>query len=227
MLLCAQIWRASACPNIEQTRVRICVALPLRGAAAKNPYHMVSTRRFFLRVAVSAEARQSAEIDNTGAATGKLVRKLAAKYERLTFCYEAGPTGYGLYRQVKRLGPECMVVAPSLIPQKPGERVKTNRRDALSLVKQLRAGDLTAVWAPDSRHEAMRDLTRAREAAVEDLRCKRQQVSAFLLRQGLHYTAMLMGRGTGTRRRYAAHAEKMRSCWAVNPLRAAIRWDSS
>jgi transposase len=80
-----------------------------------------------------------------------------------------------------------MVVAPSLIPKKPGERVKTNRRDALSLVKQLRAGDLTAVWVPDSGHEAMRDLTRARETAVEDLRCKRQQVSAFLLRQGLHY----------------------------------------
>lgn len=136
----------------------------------------------------SGEIRFLGEIDNTGAATGKLVRKLAAKYERLTFCYEAGPTGYGLYRQVKRLGHECMVVAPSLIPQKPGERVKTNRRDALSLVKQLRAGDLTAVWVPDPRHEAMRDLTRAREAAVEDLRCKRQQVSAFLLRQGLHYT---------------------------------------
>lgn len=136
----------------------------------------------------SGEIRFLGEIDNTGAATGKLVRKLAAKYERLMFCYEAGPTGYGLYRQVKRLGHECMVVAPSLIPQKPGERVKTNRRDALSLVKQLRAGDLTAVWVPDPRHEAMRDLTRAREAAVEDLRCKRQQVSAFLLRQGLHYT---------------------------------------
>ena len=136
----------------------------------------------------SGEVRFLGEIDNTGAATGKLVRKLAAKYERLTFCYEAGPTGYGLYRQIKRLGHECMVVAPSLIPQKPGERVKTNRRDALSLVKQLRAGDLTAVWVPDPRHEAMRDLTRARGAAVEDLRCKRQQVSSFLLRQGLHYT---------------------------------------
>ena len=72
------------------------------------------------------------------------------------------PTGYGLYRQVKRLGHECMVVAPSLIPQKPGERVKTNRRDALSLVKQLRAGDLTAVWVPDPRHEAMREWRASR-----------------------------------------------------------------
>jgi transposase len=135
----------------------------------------------------AGEIRFLGEIENTEAAVGKLVRKLAAKYGRLTFCYEAGPTGYGLYRQIKGLGHACMVVAPSLIAKKPGDRVKTNRRDALSLVKQLRAGDLTAVWVPDARHEAMRDLTRARETAVEDLRRKRQQVSAFLLRQGLHY----------------------------------------
>ena len=135
----------------------------------------------------TGEVRFLGEIENTGAAVAKLVRKLAGKYGRLTFCYEAGPTGYGLYRQIKSLGHECIVVAPSLILKKPGERVKTNRRDAVSLVKQLRAGDLTAVWVPDPRHEAMRDLTRAREVAVEDLRCKRQQVSAFLLRQGLHY----------------------------------------
>jgi transposase len=135
----------------------------------------------------SGEVRFLGEIDNTPAATAKLVKKLSGKYDRLTFCYKAGPTGYGLYRLIKSLGQECMVVAPSLILKKPGERVKTNRRDALSLVKQLRAGDLTAVWVPDSRHEAMRDLTRAREVAVEDLRRKRQQVSAFLLRQGRCY----------------------------------------
>ena len=135
----------------------------------------------------AGEVRFLGEIENSGAATAKLVRKLSGKYPRLTFCYEAGPTGYGLYRQIKNLGHECIVVAPSLIPKKPGDRVKTNRRDAVSLAKQLRAGDLTAVWVPDERHEAMRDLTRAREAAVEDVRRKRQQVSAFLLRQGLHY----------------------------------------
>lgn len=135
----------------------------------------------------SGEVRFLGEIDNTGAATAKLVRKLAAKYGRLTFCYEAGPTGYGLYRQIKSLGHECIVVAPSLIPKKPGDRVKTNRRDALSLVKLLRAGEVSAVWVPDPRHEAMRDLTRARGATVEDLRSKRQQVTGFLLRQGLHY----------------------------------------
>ena len=133
------------------------------------------------------EVRFFGEIENTPAATAKLVRKLSAKYGRLTFCYEAGPTGYGLYRQIKSLGHACLVVAPSLIPKKPGDRVKTNRRDALDLARQLRAGELTAVWVPDERHEAMRDLTRAREAAVEELRGKRQQVSSFLLRQGRHY----------------------------------------
>ena len=135
------------------------------------------------------EIRFLGEIENTEAATAKLVRKLAAKYQRLTFCYEAGPTGYGLYRQIKSFGHECVVVAPSLIPKKPGDRVKTNRRDAMSLARQLRAGELTAVWVPDRGHEAMRDLTRARETAVMDLRSKRQQVSALLLRQGRSYPA--------------------------------------
>jgi transposase len=133
------------------------------------------------------EVRFLGEIDNTPAATDRLVKKLAGQYDRLWFCYEAGPTGYGLYRQITSLGHGCLVAAPSLIPKKAGDRVKTNRRDALGLVTQLRAGELTAVWVPDERHEAMRDLTRGRGAAVEDLRVKRQQVSAFLLRLGLHY----------------------------------------
>ena len=135
----------------------------------------------------AGEVRFLGEIENTGTATAKLVRKLAAKYERLTFCYEAGPTGYGLHRQIKSLGHECIVVAPSLIPKRPGDKVKTNRRDAVSLAKLLRADELTAVWVPDRGHEAVRDLTRARETTVMDLRSKRQQVSAFLLRLGMHY----------------------------------------
>jgi transposase len=135
----------------------------------------------------AGEVRFFGEIENTAEATAKLVRKLAGKYERLTFCYEAGPTGYGLYRQITGLGHACSVVAPSLIPKKPGDRVKTNRRDAVSLAKLLRAGELTAVWVPDEGHEAMRDLTRARDTAVNDLRAKRQQVSALLLRLGRHY----------------------------------------
>jgi transposase len=135
----------------------------------------------------TGEVRFLGEIENTAAATAKLVRKLAAKYQRLTFCYEAGPTGYGLHRQIKSLGHECVVVAPSLIPKRPGARVKTNRRDAVGLARLLRANELTAVWVPDVRHEAMRDLTRARETAMLDLRSKRQQVSALLLRQGRSY----------------------------------------
>jgi transposase len=135
----------------------------------------------------TGEVRFFGEIDNTAAATAKLVKKLAARYERVAFCYEAGPTGYGLQRQIADLGHECIVAAPSLIPRRPGDRVKTNRRDALDLAKLLRAGQLTAVWVPDSRHEAMRELTRARGAAVQDARQKGQQVSAFLLRLGRPY----------------------------------------
>jgi transposase len=135
----------------------------------------------------AGEVRFFGEIENTPSATAKLVRKLAAKYERLTFCYEAGPTGYGLYRQIKGLGFECVVVAPSLIPKRPGDKVKTNRRDAVNLAKLLRADELTAVWVPDGRHEAMRSLTRARETAMLDRRTKRQHVSAFLLQLGRPY----------------------------------------
>jgi transposase len=144
----------------------------------------------------AGEVRFLGEIENTASATTKLVRKLETKYERITFCYEAGPTGYELQRHIDGLGHECIVAAPSLIPKKPGDRVKTNRRDAVGLVKLLRAGELTAVWVPDRRHEAMRDLTRAREAAVIDLRGKRQRVSAFLLRQGRSYLA---DKGTWTK----------------------------
>ena len=133
------------------------------------------------------EVRYLGEIDNTAEATARLVRKLSAKHAHLTFCYEAGPTGYGLYRQVTGLGHDCIVAAPSLIAQKPGDRVKTNRRDALTLAKQLRAGDLTAVWVPDARHEAMRELTRARGAAKRDQQAKGQQVSSLLLRLGRPY----------------------------------------
>jgi transposase len=114
----------------------------------------------------------------------RLVRKLSSRYAKLHFCYEAGPTGYGLYRQLRELSHDCVVVAPSLIPKKPGERVKTNRRDAVSLARLLRASELTAVWVPDAIHEAMRDLVCAREAAAQELRRKRQQLLSLLLRHG-------------------------------------------
>jgi transposase len=133
------------------------------------------------------EVRYLGEFPATETAMRKLVAKLAAKYAKLTFCYEAGPTGYGLYRLIKSLGHECVVVAPSLIPRKPGDHVKTNRRDAVSLARLLRAGELSAVWVPDERHEAMRDLSRARQAAKKDLQGKRQQISSLMLRLGRCY----------------------------------------
>ena len=104
------------------------------------------------------EVRELGNFLNRPDHIGKLVARLAKGGRSLSFCYEAGPCGYGLYRQLTGLGHECMVVAPSLIPMKAGDRVKTDRRDALMLAKLHRAGELTAVWVPDDAHEAMRDL---------------------------------------------------------------------
>ncbi|MBR7654807.1 IS110 family transposase [Brucella oryzae] len=133
------------------------------------------------------EIRYFGEVEASDVSMRRTIQQIAAKFDHVHFCYEAGPTGYGLYRLIKSLGHECMVVAPSLIPRKPGDRVKTNRRDALALARLLRAGELTAVWVPDEGHEAMRDLVRARTAAVETLRVHRQQVSAFMLKHGRIY----------------------------------------
>jgi transposase len=141
------------------------------------------------------EARFWGEIEANDAAVTRLVRRLSAKYRELRFCYEAGPTGYDLYRQILALGHECSVVAPSLIPRKPGDRIKTNRRDAVSLARLLRAGELTPIWVPDDRHEAMRDLVRARSSAAADLRVKRQQIGAFLLRHSRVYRRKKTWRG--------------------------------
>ena len=105
---------------------------------------------------------------------------------QLRLCYEAGPTGYVLYWQLIGLGVHCDVVAPSLVPVKAGDRVKTDRRDAEKLARSYRAGDLTAVWVPDAGHEALRDLVRAREAAKKDQLRARHRLGKFLLRQGRH-----------------------------------------
>ena len=133
------------------------------------------------------ETRFVGEIQNRPEAVAKLVDRLAKKHGQLAFCYEAGPCGYGLYRQLTLLGHECVVVAPSLIPTRPGDRIKTDRRDAVTQASLFRSGELTPVWVPDEAHEAMRDLSRARQAAVEALRRARQQVSGFLLRHGRVY----------------------------------------
>src|ERR1700730_11350639 len=104
--------------------------------------------------------------------------------EQLQACYEAGPTGYVLYWQLTALGVKCEVVAPSLVPVKAGDRVKTDRRGALKLARNYRAGEVTAVWGPDAAHEALRDLVRAREAAKKDQLRARHRLSKFLLRHG-------------------------------------------
>src|SRR3954470_5011620 len=133
------------------------------------------------------EVREHGKISNTPTALKALTEKLAGKKRDLRFCYEAGPCGYGIQRQLSAMGHECSVVAPSLIPRKPGDRIKTDRRDAINLAKLHRAGELTPVWVPDQAHEAIRDLVRARQAAVRTLRQARQQLSGFLLRHGQHY----------------------------------------
>jgi transposase len=133
------------------------------------------------------EVREYGRIANTAAALDRLARKLGGDGVMLRFCYEAGPCGYGIQRHLSARGHECVVVAPSLIPKRAGDRVKTDRRDAASLARLHRAGELTAVWVPDTGHEAMRDLVRARLDAVHALRRARQQLSGFLLRQGCHY----------------------------------------
>jgi transposase len=118
----------------------------------------------------------------------RLVKKLGPA-NRLRVCYEAGPHGYGLYWQLTQLGVHCDVVAPTLVPVKSGDRVKTNRRDAEKLARCYRSGDLTAVWVPDAAHEALRDLVRAREVAKKDQLRARHRLGKFLLRRGLRAAA--------------------------------------
>jgi transposase len=125
---------------------------------------------------------------NTSASLETLVKRLRQAGDGpIKFCYEAGPCGYGVHRTLTRLGEDCMVVAPSMIPRKSGDRQKTDKRDAASLAVLHRGGLLTAVWVPDAAHEAMRDLIRARLAAVRAVRAARQQLSAFLLRHERTY----------------------------------------
>jgi len=129
------------------------------------------------------EVRALGTIPNRLESVRKMVTKLGP-IKHLKACYEAGPCGYALYWQLTALGVACEVVAPTLVPVKAGDRVKTDRRDAAKLARSYRAGDLTAVWVPDADHEALRDLVRAREDAREDERRARHRLSKFLLRHG-------------------------------------------
>ena len=143
-------------------------------------------------IAVAEEGREAAKVfatvPNEWQAIYKALKRLGAVH-RLRCCYEAGPTGYGLYRKFQEVGVDCVVVAPSLVPTRTGDRVKTDRRDARKLAHFLRSGDLTPVWVPDAATEALRDLARAREDAREAETRARHQLSKFLLRHGRIWSA--------------------------------------
>lgn len=127
------------------------------------------------------QVRSLGTVPNRGDALQRLLRKLGKPTE-LRVCYEAGPTGYALYWQLTSLGIACEVIAPSLAPTKPGDRVKTDRRDAERLARSYQSGDLTVVWVPDAKHEALRDLVRARGAAKEDSKRAKHRLGKYLLR---------------------------------------------
>jgi transposase len=141
-----------------------------------------------------AEAGRGGEVRSYGTISSdlhsveRLLRKLGGPDKELRVCYEAGPCGFVLARRLKKLGIACDVVAPSLTPKGSGDKVKTDRRDARMLARLHRAGELIAVHVPDERDEAMRDLCRARTDAVHDQRSGRNQLKAFLLRNGYRYT---------------------------------------
>jgi transposase len=140
-----------------------------------------------------AEGDRAGEVRSYGSITGdlaaleKVVRKLGGPEVTLHVVYEAGPTGYVIYRRLRQLKIDCIVVAPSRTPQPKGPRQKTDRRDALQLARLHRAGELTAIEVPDAVDESVRDLTRARADAVDDLRRAKQRLKSLLLRQGYRY----------------------------------------
>jgi len=140
-----------------------------------------------------AEAGSKGELRHYGSiggdmlSLGKAVRRLRSRHARLHFVYEAGPCGYEVYRFLRDEGLDCEVIAPSLIPRRPGDRVKTDRRDALQLARLHRAGELSPIYVPRPEDEALRDLVRCREDALIAQRKARQQLKALLLRNGIRY----------------------------------------
>ncbi len=135
----------------------------------------------------SGEVRRFGRIGGTLDSLTKALRKLVSGNKTLHFCYEAGPCGYELYRHLTNAGHVCIVVAPSLIPRKPGDKVKTDKRDAVQLVRLFRAGELTPVYVPSREDEAIRDLSRAREDAMIIQKSARQRLKSFLLRHDVRY----------------------------------------
>ena len=134
------------------------------------------------------KARHYGGIAHTEASVSKMIKKLSPHGEVIEFCYEAGPCGYGLYHQIIASGHKCVVVAPSLIPKRASDKVKTDRRDSLRLAELLRAGELTPVWVPNAEQEATRDLERTRDDFKSTQKQARQQLLSFLLRHSLYWT---------------------------------------
>lgn len=135
----------------------------------------------------NGEIRFHGVIEHTADAVLRLTKRLSGTGACPVFCYEAGPCGYGLHRLLTKLGFDCAVVSPSMIPRRVGDRVKTDRRDAEMLARLWRAGELTPIWTPDEEQEAMRDLIRTRKQALEALKIAKQQLLSFLLRHGLRF----------------------------------------
>jgi transposase len=183
--------------NPEQHRIETASALEVITHAEQQECHAayvgLDVHKETIAVAVAEPGRGEpvyrGEIANKPKKVEKLVAKLSESYGGglLLFCYEAGPCGYVLHRQILACGHDCQVVAPSKIAKTPGERIKTDRRDALKLARLLRSGDLTAVWVPDRDQEMMRDLSRARDDMKGQERKARQQLGAFVLRHGHHW----------------------------------------
>ena len=180
--------------NPEHHSVETASALATVGKGGQVERHAayvgLDVHKETIAVAVAEPGRAApvyrGEIANRPKSVQKWLGKLSESYAGglLAFCYEAGPCGYVLYRHILASGHDCQVVAPSRIPKAPGERLKTDRRDALKLARLLRSGDLKAVWVPDQEQEMMRDLSRARDDMKGQERKARQQLNAFVLRHG-------------------------------------------
>jgi len=189
----------------------------------KNAIHYVGldVHKETIAVAVCDQAGATTSlgtIPNRPEAVAQLMRKLS-RQATLNACYEAGACGFVLQRQISAMGIDCIVVAPTLVPVKSGDRVKTDRRDAVKLARYLRAGVLTAVWVPDAAHEALRDLVRLREDAKADQKRARNRLGKFLLRHGWHAPEGVKAWG-------AAHRAWMDSLWMEEPAQRLVLQES-
>ena len=217
MRLSRGLLRYRSLSNIEMNN-----AIQTKGHAMKKVYIGIDTHKETNSMASAFAGREkpeiigkySADLDRFLTGLRKFQKKHDLSKEQIMLCYEAGPTGFVLARRLMKLGYDCIVVAPSLIPQKSGDKVKTDRRDARKLAGLLRAGELTGVHIPDVADEVIRDVCRGRTDAVQELmRCKKQLLS-FLLRNGYRYS--------GTARWTEAHMRYLRELVLPHPAQKLI-----